>query len=420
MVNGLTCANSQADCRSKRPRLTSQGIRHSGLLTGVFRQGRGNSKWRQTGSENFLQILNRTEAIVEHQCGSAITPAVSDSHPTMVPLTTGDLMTFAPSGHRRSRSINAARRGEPGGAFAGPRSLSLVAVLVAALLVAGCDATTDEGSAAPSTSASAEPQAEFPLPKLPPELVYSWDRDNYESSVTPGSRTVSNFLYAWAEGLSGDLDLYSRVPHKVEENIVSVQPEPLTPDNYRQVKRIERVLKRRSADGSRKSAVSTGYTQPNYYGGEIVIDANDDKYALTVSVRVVPKAGYLPGFGTYDGTDVKTSEAPHLVAGCDTHSYDTATGPRLVEFSCADTSGPDGTRAVVVTENGHRTDEPGSTAPELISVVHYRADGTAVIVRGSFGSIRDGSMQAPAGTPLDLSSDDLKALAFSIPPVAVE
>ena len=257
------------------------------------------------------------------------------------------------------------------------------------------------------------------LPALDDASVYAWAETDTEPVSSPGATAVGDALYAWTtEWPSGTV--YSPVTRgdASEPGIVSAAVEPLTPENYRVVERVERGLDH-WLDGTPVGRIEpTGYVQPTYEGGDVVIDTDGDGHGYGVSVTVVPAQGYAEGYGAYRSDRNKETFAPHLIAGCDDHPVGEGDTSRVITFECDSLTSAGGADVLVSTENiDHFNLDDRSSA--RTTVVLFRSDGTAVVVQGRFGVLPDLSVKPPATATSDLTIDDLVALAEALPTVAV-
>ena len=270
----------------------------------------------------------------------------------------------------------------------------------------------------PAEPAPEEPVG-FTLPVLDDAAVYAWTETDTEPTSTPGATAVGDAVYAWATAWPPGA-VYAPVNRAdaTEPGIVSAAVEPLTPENYRGVERVERGLDR-WFDGTPVGRIEpTGYVQPTYEGGEVVIDTDGDEHGYGVSVTVVPAGGYAEGHGAYKSAPNHATFAPHLLPGCEDHPVGEGDTARVITFACDTLTTTGGAPVLVSTETVTRPDreDPGSARTTLVL---YRADGTAVIVHARFGAMPDLSVKPPATAAPDLTVDDLVALAEAIPPVAV-
>lgn len=257
------------------------------------------------------------------------------------------------------------------------------------------------------------------LPTLDDASVYAWSETDSKPTPSPGATAVGDAVYAWATAWPSGA-AYSPVNRSdgSDPGIVSADVEPLTPENYRGVERVERGLDH-WLDGTPVGRVEpTGYVQPTYDGGEVVIDTDGDGHGYGVSVTVVPAHGYVEGHGAYRSDRNHETFAPRLIAGCDDHPVGEGDTARVISFVCDSFTTSGGADVLVSTETVTRA-ELEDRGSARTTVVLYRSDGTAVIVRGRFGVLPDLSVEPPATATPDVTVEDLVALAEALPTVAV-
>lgn len=290
-----------------------------------------------------------------------------------------------------------------------PLRLACLALTVAALAtLAAC-----------TPSAPVDEPTGTALPALDDASVYAWSDTGAEPASSPGATAVGDAVYAWATAWPSG-SAYSPVNRSdsTEPAIVSADVEPLTAENYRGVERVERGLDH-WLDGSPIGRVEpTGYVQPTYDGGDVVIDTDGDGHAYGVSVTVIPAQGYAEGYGAYRSDRNHETFAPHLIAGCDDHPVGEGDTARVITFVCDSFTASSGADVLVSTEtvDHSRLDDPGSARTTLVL---YRADGTAVVVHARFGVLPDLSVKPPPTAIPDLTVEDLVALAEALPTDAV-
>lgn len=327
-----------------------------------------------------------------------------------VPLSTLDEDGIVRAGRRRA---GARRIG-----FVGAFALGLAA------LTGGIVALQPGGGTAPVEAASQE-QPSYPIPGLDVNRQWAWRLDGLtdgrpEPTRTDATRKITDALWTWIEGRD-DLAVTRYDP--AANTYVPVTRETF-PDVVRDIQSLYDVT-----DGAE---TPQGYQRPVYRLGESVYGQEHDDLSWTFaenaganvmdeSVRLAyyPKDSYLYGAQSSHYGD-PSQPAPHeLVAGCEDYSYDAGEyAPRVGSFDCAESTGPNGERVIVVDW----TETTGTTSHRTSrTVVLYRADGNAVVVSDSaYTSTHSAAIDAvPADPRLTLGAEDLVGLAAAMPDVVV-
>ncbi|GIG67261.1 hypothetical protein [Phytomonospora endophytica] len=279
----------------------------------------------------------------------------------------------------RGRRVRRRRRLALGGGTFG-----LVAGVVAAALVL-----------APVAGVPIEPpvaiaQPEFPLPELDPDEEYFWVPSVADGRVTPDTAKLDK---AYLEHLAA----FGRP-------LVTAGANPITRYTYT------------LGHGDAEFLDPNAYSSPVYFGGDVGVTATDGEYMDSIHVRLSAKGSFLPGAGQPKGPN-PNAPVPYLVPGCEDYTFDRHLGaPSEIDFECAERTGPNGERMIVVTRV--KTAGGGEQWMKERFVVVYRLDGTALTVTDDLVRI-DGAQADLRDAGFGLSEEDLVALALAMPDLLV-
>lgn len=324
---------------------------------------------------------------------------------------TADAM--AAKGRKR---VRARRFALGGGLTAGVAVIAAAAlVLPAAFGGGGGSAPADVPADVPvnAAEAPAEEQPSHPLPPIDPDKFYDWTSTG-DGASTAETEQLTDALWEYLAGKG--LDLKQLV--EPGDKFVTV-----TRENFPEFLRRINELMEDTPDGNGESSpVPNGHTQPAYeYGNLIVQYSKDKQYTDTLSVKVSPKDGYLPGPGQPE-RGVDTQYVPHLFAGCEDIEYGgQSVDAWKTDFTCSDATTSTGEQAAI--SEALVINPYGTGAYRSLTVVVYRADGSAVTLTDTM-QLQDTHV-AVADDYLEkkkfaLDTDALIALAEALPNVIVK